>query len=515
MTQMTQEINLQRHGRPHIQFGGPRPNNRVFYYGGDTNYVMVGDSSTPVRGGVDPLWVRDPFNLDAFVLSGRQTSAPDLPTVGLTFREKIGSIPRQLLASNCLINVYLARGQCRDLSDLRLGWESYVKIFSGGRVTDRSTSGESSFDGDDPIETEVELSCEAIYPAGSVAFSERIASSITLEVLDITYGNRTQCGECGPTNDGAQWIYAVEKGGAAAKPIVWYSLDGGSTWASSSVSTAANAEAPCAIRLMGGFLVVLSPTAGAATQGGYYYSAINPVTGAPSATWTKVTTGFVATFEPRDMWVAGPKEAYICCDSGEILRITDVPTGATSLGIVTSADLSRIHGNADSIVAVGASATVVRSLNRGTSFAVTTTAPGAATLNAVNVLDRNRIWVGNSSGVVYYSLDGGESWVTQALGVTPSAIQDIRFTTQECGYIAYTASSLGRIAATIDGGVSWVTSDVTNPRVIGVPTTVTQRYNRIAYPIVNDAGIRANYASLAGLGLTTDGALMVGAGNVF
>jgi photosystem II stability/assembly factor-like uncharacterized protein len=133
----------------------------------------------------------------------------------------------------------------------------------------------------------------------------------------------------------------------------------------------------------------------------------------------------------------------------------------------------------------------------------------------VNVLDRNRIWVGNSSGVVYYSLDGGESWVTQALGVTPSAIQDIRFTTQECGYIAYTASSLGRIAATIDGGESWVTSDVTNPRIIGVPTTVTQRYNRIAYPIVNDAGIRANYAALGGLGATTDGALMVGAGNVF
>lgn len=514
MTQQ-QESNTQKHSRPHIQFGGARPNNRVFYYGGDTNYVAVGDSSTPVRGGIDPMWVRDPFSIDGFVLSGRQTSAPDLPTVGLTFRERIGKIPRHLLGLNCLLNVYLARGQCRDLSDLRNGWESYVKIFSEGRITDRSTSGESSFDGDDPIETEVELVCSAIYPAGSVSFAEKIASSITLEVLDITYGNRTQCGECGPTNDGAQWIYAVEKGGAAAKPIVWYSLDGGATWTSSSIATAANAEAPCAIRLMGGYLVAVSPTANTSTNGGYYYSAINPVTGAPSSTWTKVTSGFTNNQEPRDMYVAGPREAYLCTDGGEILRITDVPSGATSLGIVTSSDLSRIHGSGDAIIAVGASAAVVRSLNGGVSFAATTTAPGAATLNAVNVLDRNRIWVGNASGVVYYSLDGGETWVTQPLGVTPAAIQDIRFVTQECGFIAYTASSLGRIAATIDGGVSWVTSDVTNPRVIGVPTTVTQRYNRIAFPIVNDAGIRANFAALGGLGASTDGALMVGAGNVF
>lgn len=515
MTQIAQEINTQKHGRPHMQFGGARPNNRVYYYGGDTNYVMVGGSESPVRGGVDPLWTRDPFGIDSFVLAGRQSSAPDLPAVDLTIREKIGAIPRHLLAANCLINVYLARGQCRDLSDLRLGWESYVKIFSGGRVTDRSTSDESSFDGDDPIETTLSLVCESIYPAGSVAFAERAASSITLEVLDIAYGNRTQCGECGPTNDGAQWIYAVEKGGGAAKPIVWYSLDGGATWASSSIATAANAEAPCAVRLMGGYLVVVSPTANTSTNGGYYYSAINPITGAPSSTWTKVTTGFTNNQEPRDMWVAGPREAYLCTDSGEILRITDVPSGATSLGIVTSSDLARIHGNADAIIASGASGVVVKSLNRGVSFAATTTAAGAATLNAAHVLDRNRYWVGNASGAVYYTLDGGENWTAVALGVTPSAIQDIRFTTQECGFIAYTASSLGRIAATIDGGVSWVVSDVTNPRVIGVPTTATQRYNRIAYPIVNDAGIRANFAALAGLGASTDGALMIGAGNVF
>jgi hypothetical protein len=512
---MQMEINTQKHGRPHMQFGGPRPNNRVFYYGGDTNYVMVGSSDTPVRGGVDPLWVRDPFNTDAFVLAGRQTSAPDLPSVDLTIREKIGQIPRHLLASNCLINVYLARGQCRDLSDLRLGWESYVKIFSGGRVTDRNTSDESSFDGDDPIETTLSLVCDAIYPAGSVGFTERNATGITLEVMDITYGNRTQCGECGPVNDGAQWVYAVEKGGAAAKPIVHYSLDGGSTWATSSITPAANAETPCAIRLMGGFLVVVSPTANSATQGGYYYSPINPVTGAPSATWTKVTTGFTNNQEPRDMWVAGPKEAYLCTDGGEILRITDVPSGATSLGIVISSDLTRIHGNADCIVAVGASGKVVKSINRGGSFAVTTTDAGAATLNAIHVLDRNRYWTGNASGVVYYTLDGGESWVTAALGVTPAAIQDIRFATAECAFIAYTASSLGRIAATIDGGVSWVTSDVTNPRILGIPTTATQRYNRIASPTPNDAGIRANFAAIAGLGASTDGALMVGAGNVF
>ncbi len=518
MTQLAYEVNKQSQARPYFQFGGARPNIKPLYYGGETNYGMIGGASFPLRGGVEAQWTRSQFTTDGFDLTGSTTTPPDLAEATITFREKIGTIPRHLLNLGCELNAYVLRGPCTSLDVFNTGWSSYVQIFSRGLITDRSRNDENHWEDDEPAETELTAVFRGgIYPAGTIGFTERNTTGITLQVTDITYANKTVCGECGPANDGTQWIYACEIGAAGADMIVHYSVDGGLTWGTSTITPGANAEVPAAIRVMGNYLVVLSPTAQGATQGGYYYTTINTITGVPSSSWTMATTGFVAAQEPRDMVVLGPREAYICCDGGVILRVTDVPSGATSLGAVSANDLARIHAAGDCIVAVGASATVVKSLNRGQSFIATTTSPGAAANTAVHVLDRNRFWVGNASGAVYYTLDGGETaWSQKTLSVTPTAIQDIRFGTNEAGYIAYTLSSLGRIAWTLDGGYSWEHSQNVQPRLLGVnPLGTSQRYNRIAVPGVADPGINANYVSIAGLGATTDGALMIGAGNVF
>lgn len=518
MTQLAYEVNKQSQARPYFQFGGARPNIKPLYYGGETNYGIIGGASFPQRGGVEAQWTRSQYTTSGFDLIGSTETPPDLAEATITFREKIGTIPRHLLTVGCELNAYVLRGICTDLSVFNSGWSSYVQIFSRGLITDRSRNDENAWEDDEPNETELTAVFKGgIYPAGNIGFTERQGTTITVQVSDVTYANKTVCGECGPANDGTQWIYAIEQGAVAGDPIVHYSVDGGLTWATSTITPAANAEVPSAIRVMGNYLVVLSPTAQGATQGGYYYTTLNTVTGVPSSSWTMVTTGFANAQEPRDMVVLGPREAYIACDGGVILRVTDVPSGATSLGAVSANDLGRIHAAGDCIVAVGASATVVKSLNRGQSFIATTTSPGAATNTAVQVMDRNRFWVGNSSGAVYYTLDGGETaWSQKTLSVTPTAIQDIRFGTNEAGYIAYTLSSLGRLAWTLDGGYSWEHSQNVQPRLLGVnPAGTSQRYNRIAVPGVADPGINANYLSIAGLGATTDGALMVGAGNVF
>ncbi|MCL4395834.1 MAG: hypothetical protein M1482_13705, partial [Chloroflexi bacterium] len=435
------EIITGRMGRPYLQIGGPRPNNRILFYGGETNYLSISGGEAPQLGGIDPINVHEPGAQGRYHRAGASASPADFDTATLAIMEKRGAIPRHLLGIDCLLNAYLLHGSCKSLADFDYGWEDYVEIYSNGKITGRSPGDRFMLDADDALQTDLEVTwLGGFYPVGAIAFAERNATAVTLELLDVIYGNRELCGECGPANDGTGWIYVMEKGGAVAKPIVHYSTDGGATWGTSSIATAANAEAPCALRLMGPYLVALSPTANTATSGGYYYTTINPVTGVPGSTWTKVTTGFSNNQEPRDMWVAGPREAYICTDGGEILKLTDVPSGAVSLGIVTTNDLARIKGAGDTIVAVGASATVVRSINRGLTFAVTTTAPGAAALTAVEVLDRNRIWVGNASGAIYYTLTGGETaWSTTTLpGVTATAIQDIKFATDEAGYIAYT-----------------------------------------------------------------------------
>jgi photosystem II stability/assembly factor-like uncharacterized protein len=91
--------------------------------------------------------------------------------------------------------------------------------------------------------------------------------------------------------------------------------------------------------------------------------------------------------------------------------------------------------------------------------------------------------VGNNSGAMYYTLDGGENWVQVNLpGATPTKITDIKAATQEVIHVAYIQSALARLASSLNGGVSWVTSDNVNPRLIGIPTTGNQEYHRIATP---------------------------------
>jgi hypothetical protein len=446
---------------------------------------------------------------------------PDFASATFGFYEKLNALPRALLARGCRMSVYIPRGACRSLADFDFGWEgNYVEVYEHCLVTEDNPGDRFVMDSDDPVMSERTVIVPSIYNIGGIQFAEKNASGITLEVLDVCYGNYVNCGDCGPASDGTRYIYAVEKGAAGAAPIVHYSADGGLTWSTSSITAAANAETPCKIAVMGSYLVVLSPTANTATNGGYYYALINPLTGAPGS-WTKVTAGFTNNREPRDMWVANDRLAFICTDSGEILRIRDVVAGAESLGVVTASDLARISGSAahDTIVAVGASATVVRSWNMGQTFAATTTSPGAAALTAVEVLDKYRWWVGNASGVVYYTLNAGESaWTTRAIdGSVPTAIQDIRFPTNAAGIITYQASGpLARVAYTINGGVTFVPGVGTvNPRLSGLPTSGLQKFNRIAYPRVVEPNIAVNYAIFAGLGATTDGTLMLGAPNVF
>jgi hypothetical protein len=122
----------------------------------------------------------------------------------------------------------------------------------------------NSFDDDKEVMTKVDFTCGArlIYSVGSLTFGALSATLTATVVNAICYGAAPQCSDCGPSDDGTKKIYAVATGGAAAKPIVSYWLDGGAAAAqTSSIAVAANAEAPNDIIVFGGYLVVLSPTA--------------------------------------------------------------------------------------------------------------------------------------------------------------------------------------------------------------------------------------------------------------
>lgn len=509
------EIITQSQGRPHVQLGGPLPTNPLLFYGGQINYLAISGVSIPVRGSIDPVYVHDPRQVGAYVRAAKTISPPDLPTSDVMFREKHGAIPRQLLGLNCELNIYLPRGQCLDLANFDTGWTDYVLVFSRGLVTGRDLGDVFTFDGDDPIETTINVTWDAIYPVGTIGFSRVPDTTARNNISDVTYGDRIICGQCGPSDDGSGLKYALEVGDTVAtqKPRVLYQLVEGGAWSAVDIVAATSGEQACAIAVMGQYLVVISPTAQSATNGGYYYALISPVTGVPG-TFTKVTAGFTNNQEPRDITVLSQKEAYICCDNGEILKLTDVPSGPTSLGIVIGGDLSRIDSLGSTIIAVGVGGIAV-SQNNGRTFGASSTEPSSADATSICIMDQNRWWVGLAADGLWYTLDGGHTWAKSALpGTSIPTINAVAAGTQETLYVAFYETTPG-FAASIDGGVSWTVASQTNPRMQNFSTATLADIKRIATPKANNQGVAANNVILGGNGTAGAGYLSVGTGNTF
>ena len=510
------EIITLKHKRNYIQFGGPRPNNPVGFSGQDAQYFTIDAFSLPETGNVDPLWVPDPVRIGKYKLVGRKITAPALPTAQIKIRERHGTLPRQLTVIGCQLNLYENTGVCNDLSNYLQGWSDYVLIYSTGIVVKKEGGNRSAFDKDEVIEDTVDITFSDIYPIAALSFGEGAATQVDKEVLDVVFNNLQGCGNCGVATDGASRVYALTKSSGAGSPglpaEVIYSTDGGMNWSQINITGLGATEDPAGIDIIGDQLIVLG---GTVATPAYYYADLDSATGIPGA-FTKVTAGFVANKLPSDIYVASPREAYLSASGGYIYKITSVPSGVTVLnaGIATTEALLRIHGLNETLVAVGANGAIIKSVNRGRTWAALSVSPTTASINAVSVLDSQVYWVGDANSHLYYTLDGGRVWHESLFaGSGVGSIYDINFVTPEVGYVAYTNSTpTGVLMTTWDGGSNWTTSA---PRILNMPTQ--SRINRVAAPSVSgESGLNANYLALAGLaGGGTDGILLIGAASKF
>lgn len=501
--------------RVFIQPGGPGPTNPVKYTGIDSQYLSFTGSKRPIRGGVDPINTADPLNPSQWIQVGQKTSAPGLPTGTLELQEKVGTLPISFDDLICPNSIYVTHGPCTDPSTFDY-WSGYLEIWAAGLATDVDTKDRTSFENDDAVMDSISYTFRRAYAVGSLTVGEQAAATITREIIDVAIAPNRQCGDCGVTNNGFKWMYAIHKensGVAAAQAA--YSVDGGVTWTLQTITGMANTEIPSAIAVVGNLLVILSPTGQAATQSSYYYTTINQVTGVPSSSWTEVNTGFVVAGEARDMFVLSPREVFFVGDGGYIYKSTDIPSGVSvvSAGGVVATDLLRVTGSKEQVVAVGASGKVLVSNNRGVTFSVTTADPSANSNQAVGIRNVNEFWVGDGSGGLYYTVDGGASWTAKSLsGVTLAGVQDILWATPDVGYILATiAGPLGRVFATANGGYTFVNSANQNSRILNVPAAL-QRANRIAVP---ETGLssKVNNVLIGGLGAATDGVVLIGSAN--
>lgn len=499
--------------RAFTQRGGPSPSNPILYAGSDEQYLMMGDISRPDRGSISPINVNDLRTRGLFQRTGVTIEAPDIPSSSVTFKQKFGGMPWYKFRLNCPVNIYESEGLCNDPSDPVNGW-STLNIASRGLSSDKTYQGRTPFDGSDESLAEVSFTWLGdVYSVGPITLGETAAVDVTTEVVDIVYGTLALCSDCGPANDGTKWIYALQQtagGSSAALGKVLYSTDYGATWTAASITGLGIGVLVTAIDIVGQYLVVV-----AKTENAYYVAQINNATGAPGS-WTKVTSGFVAAKTPNDLFVESANRTYFVGDGGYIYVATDILAGVTVLnaGAATTNNLNRIHGNAGTLLAVGASNTSLKSTNKGLSWSATSASVTGAH-SAIAVLTPQTYYIGtlDTSGKVWYTENGGASWTQLTLpGAALTTIQDVIFTTSEVGYIAATrAGPVAVIFGTVFGGRNWCEAGTSR-----FPTAPTYgRANRIAFPNVPDLQVAANNMAVAGLGGgLVDGIVLIGSSPV-
>jgi hypothetical protein len=471
--------------RTFAQYGGS--GTKKYFYGDGTQYNFLESPELPTNGSIDPIYMPSPRRANRYQLVGRQIGAPSLPKVKVTFGEKWDGIPRMLMAPKCPMNFYEVHSRCGDFSDFNRGWEGYINIYSQFMPTDTIDMGNrSSQSSDEMLMDGVSFTGVSLYPVGQLSFGEEATTQVVVEVIDIVYGTQIQCANCGTANDGSQFIYAITRanvGSPAAPGQLVYSLDGGVTWNTSTITGIGSSTQPTLIDIAGNVLFLVAGTT-------LFYTVLDKNTGAPS-TWS--STSIPANF--TDVYVRTANEIYFVA-STSIYRTLDITIPAIAVDSGSSATLHRITGYDSTVIATGASGTVRYSTNAGVSW-INAVAPAGATVHAVAA--RRGYWiVGTNAGNAYYSRDNGSTWTTVAFpNAGNGTISDIVMPTNEVIWIAQNYSNVAYLATTMDGGDSWANNGTGSMRIVNWPTF--QQISRMAAPIDADAAVAANYLTLGGL----------------
>lgn len=499
------EIITQNSVRLYYQPGGPKPGNPMYFFGVDWQYAFLDGLEHPY-GDISPINMPAPTSTRKWRAVARQKDAPDLPTGSLVVYKK-RAVLAKALGDGCAFNLYLPAG-CGDLSNPN-AFSDFVWVVSNCEVTNVDHGTVTAVDSDEGLTDTYDLTLADEYLVGPIALGEFAAVEVTREVVGIVYGSQAQCGgECGGIDsDGTEWIYALVQddaaSGAVQAYVVYNTSQGLGSWTSLTITGIGVNELVYDIAIVGNRLVVLGTDA-------YYHALIDSVTGVPGA-FTKVTNGFVATKSPRDIYVAGPREVYFAGLGGYIYKATDITSGVTAIsaGAVTTNDLLRIAGDKNNqIVAVGNSGTVVRSVNRGRTFALTTVSPVAANLISIAVPSADVYWVGTATGRLFSTKNGGATTWAETIfdGSGSGRVDDIVFATREVGYFAYASATPAATIFATWNGTDWNSGP---NRLINAPTF--GRANRIAVPEFAASQTAANNLAVAGLSSGgTDGVIYLG-----
>jgi photosystem II stability/assembly factor-like uncharacterized protein len=421
---------------------------------------MRGQALSKGFGDVTDIECPDPSTPGRYVKVGQFQSGEERATITLEGRMALDlrSELLKLASKRCPVDVQLHFGQCEDLSDFNAWAKSVILEDALLPTYDTEDLGSLTTEDTAPVNESVEVSARIVYDIVTLAFAKKAEDLVTNEVLDVVICDAKSCGGCAGESDGCQKIYAITKaagGSGGTPPDVVFSLDGGLTWYAHDIDTLTSAQDPTGIACISGYSVVISNAAAS-----HSYVSLSDLDGVTDPAWTEVTTGYAGNGEPNAIWSWGTG-AFVVGDWGHIYLLPDPTGGVTILddSVLTTSDYNAVHGLSKQFaVAVGDSGVIVYTDDGETWQAAPTSPVGVGVnLTAVWVKTKTQWWIGTSTGRVYFTLNGGQTWTEKSFpGSGAGAVWDIAFATDSIGYISHaTATPAGQLLQSTDGGYSW------------------------------------------------------------
>lgn len=426
-------------------------------------YVRAGKAGTLAwnQGTSTPVFEPSSSQPGQFDQISKQPGTPDAPQLPVTVREEVDSLNLllRLVQTNCEHDYQVAIGVCKNPQDFNRSW-SKKKVLEAATISNYGSTADLGAlqPGDRNLTEETgTLNGTALYEVVQLTFSELLASVITRPLVDVVICDSASCGgDCGVASDGCQNVFFISSataGSAGLLPVVVYSSDGGSTGATSSITTLAVGEDPDAAACVGDNLVVVS-----SDSESMHYAASADILNAVAA-WTEVTAGFVATKGPTAIFSPSPNDVFIVGLGGYIYHTADPTSGVDvlSAGSVTVQDLSAIHGLDENHIVIGGASNTVIVTHDGATFSAKTGPNAGVAVNAVRMITKDIYWVGYADGTLYYTTNDGTSWHLKGFsGSGSGAVQAITFPTRTVGFMSHsTTAPRGRIFRTTDGGGTW------------------------------------------------------------
>jgi hypothetical protein len=414
-------------------------------------------------GEVTSIFAPDPSRYDSFVEVGETVGAEERPTIGMrmlyTFDK---SLLLELAKRRCPFDVQIHFGQCKDPRNFNQGWEK-ILAFDAGRISTWNTDdlGAMTPGDNNPVNQEVDVSGSLMYEIMPLKVSEKAASSVVQEIIDIVVCDTAGCGgDCGEVSTGCDRVFALAAPAGSSPGMlasVIYTRDGYTTPGTSVITTLAIGEDPTGVACVGDYLVVAQPTSLA-----LHYAAIADILNG-DAVWAEVQGDIVSTKGPRAIDSYSPSDTLVVGAGGYIYKLEgSIEDGVTlkNAGGTTTEDLNSVYMfSTQEAVAVGDANAVVYSLDGGENWSSVTGPEVGADLLTVTMKTKSTWLVGTSTGKLWYTEDSGQNWTEKGFRSSGTgSVRKVAYASNQVAYMAHATTAggaRGHLLRSIDGGNSW------------------------------------------------------------